>query len=77
MAEDDLIPNARIQLSTKIFLSDECKRCQSGDKESEKNDPQVSEYFFNKYKTSTQDWLSSKFYGIQYGCPVCDKTDAD
>jgi hypothetical protein len=41
------------------------------------NDPKISQYFFNKYKTSYDDYLKSKFYGIQEGCPVCDKKDDD
>jgi ABC-type transporter MlaC component len=39
MAEDDLIPNARMKLSTKIFMGDECRRCQTNDTERELNDP--------------------------------------
>jgi hypothetical protein len=39
MAEDDLIPDARMKLSTKLFIGDECKRCQTNETERAKNDP--------------------------------------
>jgi hypothetical protein len=53
MVEEDIIGNARILSSTKLFLGDECKRCNGDQAEKNKNDPKVREYFFNKYKTQT------------------------
>lgn len=77
MGEEDLIPPARVKESTKIFLQDECTRCKTNETEKAKCDTKVSEYFYKKYKSSTDDVLKAQFFGIQEGCPVCmfDQTD--
>jgi len=50
MVEEDIIGTARILSSTKLFLGDECGRCNGSPEEKNKNDPKIREYFFNKYK---------------------------
>ena len=37
----------------------------------------MSEYFYKKYKTATDDVIKAQFYGIQEGCPVCNHNEDD
>lgn len=64
MGEEDLIPPARVKQSTWIFLSDECTRCKKSAEEKAKCDHSVSEYFYKKYKSATDDVIKAQFYGI-------------
>ena len=79
MVEEDLIPDNRLKLSTETFLMDECSRCQQLDQnEKAKNDPRVAEYFYKKYREpNTSEWIKSKWFGIQEGCPVCNRKEED
>ena len=64
MGEEDLIPPARVHESTKLFLNDECTRCRTNETEKAKWYPKVSEFFYKRYKQSTDDVLKAQFYGI-------------